>query len=180
MEKLFEKDFGIARNNCELIQIQKNNSDYDSEYVTASCAYNRRDTKDWLENLWKKYQTYAEPRFLDKISKNSFHAHSWEMYIGVVLINNGFNLIQNDGIGPDIKFKISRSKIAWVEATVTTSGDQKDSSGIPASGSIYKLLDPRVSRITQSLTKKYCKFLKKDKNKIVKEKFIFWSKLKSF
>ena len=54
MEKLFAKDFGTARNDYELVEIQKNNSDYDAAYVTASCASNRRETKEWLESLWKQ------------------------------------------------------------------------------------------------------------------------------
>ncbi|MFH1534677.1 MAG: hypothetical protein ABIF80_01700, partial [Patescibacteria group bacterium] len=128
----------------------------------------RRDTKEWLENLWLKYQPYAEPKFLNKIRRESFHAHSWSMYIGTVLLEKGIELEPNSGVGPDLKVKFKNGNL-WIEAAVTTSGEDKQTEGLPPSGDIYKGLDPRVARITNSFTKKYRKFKKNYEGKIVKE-----------
>jgi hypothetical protein len=168
MEKLFTKDFGIARNDSELKKIQENNKEYDPAYVTASCAFDRKKTKEWLEDLWSKYQPYAEPKFLHKIRRESFHAHSWSMYIGTVLLEKGMRLEPNSGIGPDLQVKFKEGNL-WIEAVVTTPGESQESEGLPPNGDIYTGLDPRVARITNSFTKKYHKFKDDYERKIVKE-----------
>lgn len=166
--KLFAEKLGIARTDAELIALQKKFSEYDPAYVTASCAFYRQGTKEWLESLWCKYQPYAEPKFLDKIRRESFHAHSWSMYIGTVLLEKGIELEPNSGVGPDLQVKFKGGNL-WIEAAVTTPGESRESEGLPPSGDIYRGLDPRVARITNSFTKKYRKFKKKYERKIVKE-----------
>lgn len=168
MEKLFARNFGMAREKSELQKIQGDNTEYDPAYITASCAFDRQGTKEWLEDLWSKYQPYAEPNFLDKIRKESFHAHSWSMYIGTVILEKGIGLVPNRGAGPDLQVKFKGGNL-WIEAAVTTPGESEEAEGLPQNGSIYEGLDPRVARITNSFTTKYHKFKEKYEGKIVKE-----------
>ena len=167
MEKLFNIDFGVARDGLELKKIQEKNKEYDSVYVTTSCVVDRRGTKEWLEDLWSKYQHYAEPKFLGRLRRDSFHAYSWVMYVGTVILDKGLELIRNSGVGPDLQIKWGRNGL-WIEAVVTTpGGDERAGVQLP-SGDIYASLDPKVARIVKSFRKKHRYFKNKYEGKIVK------------
>src|SRR4030042_1980756 len=51
----------------------------------------RKEAHDFVEGLWQKYEPYAEPDFLDDARKD-FHAKTWEMYLGCLFKDTGFNL----------------------------------------------------------------------------------------
>ena len=51
----------------------------------------RKDARDFVEGLWQKYYSYAEPDFL-KNAREDFHAKAWEMYLGCLFLAFNFNL----------------------------------------------------------------------------------------
>ncbi len=81
----------------------------------------RKDAHDFVEGLWQKYETYAEPDFLDDARKD-FHAKTWEMYLGCLFLDSGFNLQKKTKKeGPDLHLLWNNRSI-WVEATAPESG----------------------------------------------------------
>jgi type I restriction enzyme S subunit len=81
----------------------------------------RKVAYDFVEGLWQKYESYAEPDFLDDAMKD-FHAKSWEMYLGCLFKDFGFNLQKKTKKeGPDLHLRWNNSSI-WVEATAPESG----------------------------------------------------------
>ena len=52
------------------------------------------DGKQYMEDLWKRYYTYADRDFPQKLSED-FHARFWEMYLTCTLIEKSFNVCQN-------------------------------------------------------------------------------------
>lgn len=130
MDKLFAIDFGIARSDSELRKIQEDNNDYDPAYITASCHYRRRDTKQWLEDLWSQYREYADRNFLKEARRSYFSQRMWEMYLACVLLEKGIPLVPRGERserekGPDIQIK-EGSKDIWIEAVVPQGGKGRD------------------------------------------------------
>ena len=81
----------------------------------------RKDAHDFVEGLWQKYESYAEPDFLDDARKD-FHAKTWEMYLGCLFKDTGFNLQKKTKKeGPDLHLLWNNRSI-WVEATAPESG----------------------------------------------------------
>ena len=81
----------------------------------------RKDAHDFIEDLWQKYESYAEPGFLDD-AKKDFLARTWEMYLGCLFLNYGFDLQKKaQKEGPDLQLQWNNRSI-WVEATAPESG----------------------------------------------------------
>ncbi|HUT86178.1 MAG TPA: hypothetical protein VMW66_05015 [Elusimicrobiales bacterium] len=83
-----------------------------------------------------------------------FHPFSWQMYLASVFLDKGYTIEKNLGTGPDIQLVIAGRRY-WIEAVVTTPGNDEQTKGMPINGDIYRSLDPRVARISNALTKKY-------------------------
>ena len=133
----------------------KNHPEFDPEYILEHCYVYRRGTRDWLESIWNKYYTYAEPNLLTNMRKPGwFHPFTWQIYLASVFLDNGYQLEPNNGSGPDLQLKIKNENI-WIEAVITTAGSDESAAGLPQGGVIYNDLDPRVARITNALEKKY-------------------------
>lgn len=162
-EEIFIHDdlFPTLESDNDFDTYKQSHPEFDPEYILQHCYAPRQETKVWLESIWKSYQGYAEPRFLDCLrSSGGFHNFSWQMYLGSVLLEKKYQLVKNNGKGPDIQIVVGGKNI-WVEAIVTTPGNDKTAEGIPQSGSIYSGLDPRVARISNALTKKHKKYKEK-------------------
>lgn len=103
-------------------------SSFFSSKQAADLFYNRirdntdrKDARDFVERLWQKYESYAEPDFLDDARKD-FHAKTWEMYVGCLFLDYGFNLQKKtQKKGPDLHLLWNKRSI-WVEATAPGSG----------------------------------------------------------
>ena len=170
-EKIFIHNFPLTNSNRKLREHIKQNPDLDPQYILASCAKDRTETREWLESLWGRYEPYAEPNFLKNLrlkKNNGFHTFSWQMYLATVLLEKGYELVPNNGTGPDIQI-IREGKNIWIEAIITTPGKDKEVDNSPRSGDIYKSLDPRVARISNAFTKKYKKYKEKYLGKICKQ-----------
>ena len=170
LEKIFihDSEFPLTDSDNILAGYHAKYSEFDPVYITTHCGKSRQETRDWLESLWVKYQPYAEPNFLINLRrKGEFHAFSWQMYLANVLMDKGYQVKQNTGIGPDIQVIIN-DKNYWIEAVVTKPGNAKSTGGMIGSGNIYKSLDPRVARISNALMTKYEKYKEKYLDKCCK------------
>lgn len=137
--------------------------EFDPEYILQHCYIPRKETRNWIESIWEKYEEYAEPNLLTHIREpHRFHPFTWQIYLASVLLDNSYQLQPNNGSGPDLQINTKNGNV-WIEATVTTAGDDESANGLPQSGAIYDALDPRVARISNALTKKY---------KIYKDKYL--------
>lgn len=147
----------------------KEHPEFDPEYILQHCYIHRKETRDWLESIWKKFSKYAEPNFLIHLREPvSFHPFTWHMYLASVVLEKNYGLQSNAGIGPDLQITIGDKNI-WIEVVRTTSGHDKSAIGLPQSGAIYDGLDPRVARISNALTEKYRIYKEKYHSKICKE-----------
>lgn len=80
-----------------------------------------KDARDFVEEMWLKYELYAEPDFLNDATKD-FHAKTWEMYLGCLFKDFGFDLQKKTKKeGPDLRLHWNNHSI-WVEATAPESG----------------------------------------------------------
>lgn len=137
----------------------KSHPEFDPEYILQHCYVYRQETRNWLETIWEKYRNYAEPKLLNRLREvRGFHPFSWHMYLASVILEKDYQLQQNNGSGPDLQIKIGDKNI-WIEAVITTPGDDETAAGLPQSGAIYDGLDPRVARISNALTKKHKKYI---------------------
>jgi len=96
----------------------------DDAYNNIRDKEHLRVGKDFVEQLWKTYKHYAEPKFLKGIQED-FHARFWELYLACTLIENCFILRVNKGIGPDILIEDGSQKV-WIEAIAPTCGDSEE------------------------------------------------------
>lgn len=77
--------------------------------------------RNYVEEMWKKYELHAEPSFQKKATED-FHAKIWEMYLGCVLIDNGMNLqVKQKVKGPDLCVRLDDRHL-WIEAIAPKSG----------------------------------------------------------
>ena len=162
-EKIFIHDDIFPRIKCdvEFEVYKKNHPEFDPEYILQHCYVHRQKTRNWLESVWEIYKEYAEPDFLLHLrEQDSFHPFSWQMYLASVVLEKGYRLQPNNGIGPDLQIKIDDKNI-WIEAVRTTPGNDETAAGLPGSGAIYDGLDPRVARISNALTEKHKKYVEK-------------------
>ncbi len=80
--------------------------------------------RDYVEYLWDTFEPYSDKHFLSD-ARNHFHQRFWEMYICVSLINLGFKIESNHGVGPDICTFINGKRV-WIEAVAPSAGDGID------------------------------------------------------
>lgn len=130
----------------------------DSFYNRVRDNPDRKDAHDFVEGLWQKYESYAEPDFLDDARKD-FHAKTWEMYLGCLFLDYSFNLQRKTKKkGPDLHLLWNNRSI-WVEATAPESGTGanavpeyrfKEASGLPS--------DQVILRFASAIQKKFKQF----------------------
>lgn len=120
--------------------------------------HDRKDAYNFVEGMWQKYEAYAEPDFLDNAMKD-FHAKSWEMYLGCLFKDYGFDLQKKTKKeGPDLHLRWNNRSI-WVEATAPESG-----TGVNAVPD-YKFnevsdqpVDQIILRLTSAIQEKFKKY----------------------
>jgi len=172
MKKLFSEDFGIANTDQELEKIAEVNPGFSRAYLAISCGVSHKDTKEWIEMLWEQYNPYADKNFLVEVKGESFHQKSWEMYLACTFLNKGFVLEKKSAEGPDCKIITESGDIVWIEAVAPTAGDKNNkvetiddilsnySPGtmVPMGGTINKLDEPKILRITSGIREKFLKY----------------------
>ena len=80
-----------------------------------------QESKSFCEKLWEKFEPYADGHFLSEIkSDEKFQDRFWEMHLGNVLLEKGFN-ISSKNKGPDFKIDLN-GQIIWIEAITASNG----------------------------------------------------------
>lgn len=124
--ELFEEQFKPIYTDPELEALLVEHSSYDPAYVCQSAVVHRRKTKDWMAELWKQYEPYADSNFLREF-KTRFTQRSWELYLGATLLNRRAKLGVHRSTGPDFELlNLVGERLGWVEAIAPTKGDGND------------------------------------------------------
>lgn len=134
----------------------------DQKYLLVRDDPRFQEQKVYLENLWKIFSPYADPKFQSELAIQ-FHPRFWEMYLACTFIEMGFELIPRlSSYGPDILINLNGRKI-WIEATAPSAGSGKDA--VPgysnSDDSIEVIRVPEeqiILRLTNSFHKKCQKY----------------------
>ena len=156
--KLFSDNFAIVSTNEELQLLQNQHPNYDPAYVCQSALLQRQDIKDWIESLWELYKPYAEPSFWQEF-KHQFAQRAWELYLGVTLLNNGFELKKQIINAPDFSVVKDDTTLAWIEATAANKGSSNDKVPDMMLGAVIDVPEEKMLlRLTNALNTKKDKF----------------------
>ncbi len=168
--KLFSENLGEVKTDEELASLQQQFPNYDPGYVTQSAGLPRRREKEWMEKLWEQYEQYADTHFLEDF-KRQFAQRSWELYLGVTLLNRGFKLGRHNSAGPDFDVQNEKGKrLTWIEAIVADKGKGRDKVPEMAHGIVTDLPEEEMLlRISNALDKKFKKYQTELESKIVKD-----------
>jgi hypothetical protein len=131
----------------------------DPAYEAVRDAPHLADAKDFIENLWQDYESYADSHFLDD-AKCQFHQRTWEMYVGCLLIQYGYTLHKLSDEGPEFWIEVNGNKV-WVEAVAPGPGDpdKPDSVPPPPSGEAEPVPEEKIIlRFTSALYDKLKKY----------------------
>ncbi len=154
---LFSDDFpdvSLAKDpSSELERIKAEHPGYDGYYVASGCIPERRVI---FEELWARFCPYKDGHFLGQV-KSDFAARTWEMYLGVVLLDHGFGLAGPRDHGPDLR--VVSPDMLWIEAVVSNKGSGADA--VPhiawdGVGSVPE--DQMLLRLTNSMAEKLNKY----------------------
>lgn len=97
----------------------------DAAYEAVRDAPHLADVREFIECLWLRYELYADKHFLDD-AKRQFHQRTWELYVGCVLLQQGFDINKVSNAGPEFFIEIGGEKI-WIEAIAPEAGQGADS-----------------------------------------------------
>lgn len=118
---LFTQNFPIGITNDEINKIFTKNPEYDNYYIATACIEERRNLVD---KLWSTYREHADYSFYNQYkSPKSFHQRTWEMYLGCTLLENGLQIDNNNGNGPD--FLVNNN--FYIECTACNNANDKNS-----------------------------------------------------
>ncbi|MDP3947758.1 MAG: hypothetical protein Q8Q41_03655 [bacterium] len=117
----------------------------------------RKDVCDFVEGLWQQYESYAEPDFLND-AKKYFHAKTWEMYLGYLFKDSGFNLQEKTKKeGPDLHLRWNNRAI-WAEATAPESGTGNNAVPKYNNGVQDQPVEQIILRLTSAIEEKFKKY----------------------
>lgn len=129
--------------------------------------------REFAENLWAKYYSYADQNFLVE-ARRDFNARFWEMYLTCSLLEWAASdryRIRCPKPGPDILLELAGERV-WIEAVTATNGDpsQPDSLIEPDPNASYTIPEEKiVLRYTNAIREKYQKYLRYLRKGIVSE-----------
>jgi hypothetical protein len=96
---------------------------YDAQYVLNRDSGLRQEIRDFVDTLWQRYEPYCGDRdFLDRV-KREFNPLTWQMYVGVCLLEAGLRLEATGEHGPDIKVRLNDGRTLWIECVAAGPGD---------------------------------------------------------
>jgi type I restriction enzyme S subunit len=125
----------------------------DATYVNTrdhpSCAA----SKAFVESLWKRYCPYADSKFRTN-APHQFHQHFWEMYLGVTLLDKGYQLTKHGDAGPEFSAMLDGKRV-WFEAIAPTGGTGPNQVSEPVSGKCRRVPTENILlRFTNALDEK--------------------------
>jgi len=169
MTKLFDENLGSASNGHKLSVLMQKYQQYDPVYVAVSTMTARPEFREFLENIWKQYEPYADTNFIKEFKKQ-FSQRSWELYLGSTLLNRGQKLGRHSNTGPDIKVPFKFVDV-WVEAISVEKGDGHDKVPEVENGDWTDVPEEKMLlRLTSGLMEKYMKYKTYVKNKVISPK----------
>lgn len=166
MTKLFDENLGKASNRDELSVLKQKYHKYDPIYVAVSTMASRPEFREFLENIWKQYELYADTNFIQEIKKR-FGQRSWELYLGSTLLNRGQKLKKHSKTGPDIKINSELGDI-WIEAISVEKGGGNDKVPEVENGVWVDVPEEKMLlRLSSGLMEKYRKYETYIRNKVI-------------
>lgn len=125
------------------------------------------EMKKHVEDLWKQYQKYADMHFLKEACLH-FQSRYWEMYLGVTLMKQGFDLNQGRAKGPEFHIQIDGDRKVWFEAIAPDRGNGADAVPEPENGVVQAApLDQWILRLRHAIEEKKRKYDEYRKDNIV-------------
>jgi len=92
-----------------------------AEFVALRDEPRNAQMKKLAQEMWQKFAIWADPNFPEQFSQH-LHPRFWEMYLGVRLLENNFQLVpKKSSDGPDFHILLG-GKNLWIEATAPESG----------------------------------------------------------
>lgn len=152
-----------------LEELKNKYSEYDPSYVTNTCYEPRRVI---LSETYEICKDYLDPNFTQDIKiPGRFLDKLWELFLCIVLLDNGYKLEKNPGgkkARPDFCILLPDNKKIWIEAVCPDLGDDERNSVEPFpdmipgvfyshGGNIADSLRPRILRVSSVLDKKHKK-----------------------
>ena len=96
-----------------------------AEFVALRDEPRNAQMKKLAQEMWQKFATWADPNFPEQFSQH-VHPRFWEMYLGVCLLENNFQLVpKKSSDGPDYHILLN-GKNLWIEATAPEAGSGND------------------------------------------------------
>jgi hypothetical protein len=153
-KSIFTDNFPEIKTGEELEKVKNQYPNYDPYYIASGCIKERREKFD---RLWEAYQLLADKNFLSDIKKH-FHQRTWEMYLGVALVKNSFD-ISSFNQGPDFIINKGKTNEFFIEAVACEKGDSK--SKVP--DMVHNIVqdvpeEEMLIRLANSLDSKYKKY----------------------
>ncbi len=156
---LFSENFNPVDTDEALASLQQQFPQYDPAYVCQAAGAPRHKVKEWMEELWKQYEPFSDSHFLDDF-KRQFSQRSWELYLGVTLLNRSFKLGKHSNSGPDFDVQdVAGKRLTWIEAIAVDKGDGIDKVPEMEHGFAADVPEEKMLlRITNALDKKLKQF----------------------
>ena len=73
------------------------------------------DDRNYVEDLWRYFESYADPHFRNEIGVD-FQARYWEMYLGCLALRARLSVMPNKGKGPDLRIALPTGQNLFIEA----------------------------------------------------------------
>jgi hypothetical protein len=138
--------------------------EYDKIYLLNRDTRSRQEVRDFVQNLWTIYAPFCGDRKFLAEARRHFNQFTWQMYVGVCLLEAGHDLERAGARGPDHKVLIANRRL-WVECIAPEPGVSNNEAKrtyqqeMPASGLYRPPPDDKIAlRLTGAIwekTKKY-------------------------
>lgn len=154
--------------NCSSLLFDGNDNNTDSLAYRNLCNHPPYSfEKQFIENLWKDFQIYADKQFRKEF-KTQTYSRFWEMYLGCSLLKNGFVLKKNNrDKGPDL-YVTKGKNLIYIEAVTPKKGSGKDKVDEPPLSKVVTVPRDNITlRILNSIEEKKEQYNNWVKNKII-------------
>ncbi len=94
-------------------------------YVLTRDSGYRNDIRERLEWWWQRYAPYCGDTHFLSDARTNFVQRTWELYLGALLLDHGYQLERPPPDGPDIKIVAEKAPI-WIEAVAPQCGTGAD------------------------------------------------------
>jgi len=119
--------------------------------------FHDKEVKKRIEDLWFIFKPFADSNFKQAFRDNLI-SRFWEMYLGVMFLQESKKLIKSGNVGPDICVKESENEKIWIEAIAPSCGEGPDK--VPAMrGSGWSPEEKILLRIRSAIEEKYNKYI---------------------